>query len=74
VPHERIASRYGRTMKLLPRAMEQCDRTILFDNSYRYELDGPVKLVPFCEIVRLENMFEIRLETDLRVPSWFPPG
>src|SRR5687768_17536329 len=35
VPEDRIIARYDRSLALLPQAIEQSDRTVLFDNSYR---------------------------------------
>jgi predicted ABC-type ATPase len=50
VPEDRIVARYERTMALLPEAISLCDRTVLFDNSYRALEGGPVRLVPVCEV------------------------
>lgn len=49
VPVDRIISRYGRTMALLPEALLVCDRTILFDNSHR-EVGGGSDLRVLCEV------------------------
>lgn len=59
VPRDKIIKRYARSMKLLPKAVAQCDRAVLFDNSYRDEANGPVRLVPFCEIERRPDGFEL---------------
>jgi predicted ABC-type ATPase len=59
VPKDKIVKRYARCMKLLPKAVAQCDRAVLFDNSYRDEPAGPVRFVPFCEIERRPDGFEL---------------
>lgn len=77
VPKDRIAKRYYRTMSLLPEAIAQCDRVVLFDNSYRDSADGRVRLAPFCELVRQRErtargsaVFLIgRLDKD-HTPNW----
>lgn len=51
VPETRIIARYDRTLSLLPEAIDQSDRTVLFDNTFRSEPHGPVLLAPVCEIV-----------------------
>lgn len=52
VPEDRIVERYGRTMSLLPDAIAQCDRAVLFDNSYRLRNDeGPI-FQPYLELLR----------------------
>jgi predicted ABC-type ATPase len=51
VPPDRIIARYNRTMDLLPDAIRNADRVVLFDNSYRFESSGMVRLTPFAEIV-----------------------
>lgn len=53
VPEDRINKRWYRTMDLLQFAVEQCDRVVLFDNSYRDSAFEPVAFVPFCELTRL---------------------
>lgn len=52
VPEDRIAPRYRRCLELLPEALAQCDRAVLFDNSYRYQEGGPIRLTAFCDIRR----------------------
>lgn len=47
VPEDRIVARYARTMALLPGAMEAADRLVLFDNTRRVSVNGPVILRPF---------------------------
>jgi predicted ABC-type ATPase len=54
VPENRIGPRYTRSLELLPQAIAQCDRAVLFDNSYRVEPGGRIKLIPICEIRRIE--------------------
>jgi predicted ABC-type ATPase len=55
VPEDRIVKRYKRAMDLLPDAIRQCDRAVLFDNSYRAPDDGEPRLVPSCELVRMAD-------------------
>jgi len=50
VPEDRIVARYERTLGLLPEAISLCDRAVLFDNSYRTQKGGLVRLVPVSEI------------------------
>jgi predicted ABC-type ATPase len=70
VPEERIVSRYRRTLALLPDAIAQSDRVILFDNSYRDGPDSVVSLAPFCEISRKTGALVItRVQRD-KVPIW----
>ncbi|HEX3674130.1 MAG TPA: hypothetical protein VHU87_07625 [Rhizomicrobium sp.] len=59
VPEDRIVARYKTTMALLPKAVAECDRTVLFDNSYHDAPGGPVKLSPFCEIIRKSQKIEM---------------
>lgn len=60
VPEDRIVPRYERSLSLLPEAIEQCDRAILFDNSYRRREEAPVELVPICEVSRTGKGGEAR--------------
>lgn len=83
VPPDRIVQRYGRCLKLLPSALEQCDRAVLFDNSYRPTATdaGAPMLRAFCEVIRQGDQVEfthngaplyagtITLGTDM--PHWF---
>jgi predicted ABC-type ATPase len=55
VPEDRIVARYERCLALLPEALRECDRAVLFDNTYRKRPDARVQLVPFCEIRRTRN-------------------
>jgi hypothetical protein len=43
-------------MKLLPAAIAQCHRSVLFDNSYRPAPGAQVEMVPFQEIRRDDQM------------------
>lgn len=52
VPEDRIRDRYVKTIDLLPSALRQCDRAVLFDNTYRSSQDAHVVMTPFCEVVR----------------------
>jgi predicted ABC-type ATPase len=54
VPEDRIGPRYDRCLALLPDALAQCDRAVLFDNSYRSEARGPIRMIPFCEVRRID--------------------
>jgi predicted ABC-type ATPase len=75
VPHERIVSRYWRTLELLPHAALVARRTVLFDNSalvgYRANtlLPNPkAGLRPVGEMIGDGKDYEITLESD--VPAW----
>lgn len=52
VPEDRIRDRYVKTIGLLPSALRQCDRAVLFDNTYRSSQASHVAMTPFCEVVR----------------------
>lgn len=52
VPEDRIVARYERTLALLPEALNECDRAVLFDNSYRTRLGGQIALTPVAEYQR----------------------
>jgi predicted ABC-type ATPase len=52
VPKERIIDRYARTMALLPSALAECDRGVLFDNSFRSHAGQPVVMRSVCEVTR----------------------
>ncbi|HEY0302355.1 MAG TPA: zeta toxin family protein [Rhizomicrobium sp.] len=69
VPEDRIVARYRRTMGLLPDAIANCDRVVLFDNSYRDEAGG-ARLEPFCEIVRTAGKPSITRLVEGRIPNW----
>ncbi len=77
VPDDRIIARYSRAMTLLPLAIAQCDRVVLFDNSYRFLPDTQVVFEPFCEILLDGNesffrtgRFEVGAKVMLGVPRW----
>jgi predicted ABC-type ATPase len=75
VPHERIVSRYWRTLELLPHAALVVRRTVLFDNSALVGylantlLPNPkAGLRPVGEMIGDGKVYEITLESD--VPAW----
>lgn len=75
VPHERIVSRYWRTLELLPHAALVARHTVLFDNSalvgYHANtlLPNPkAGLRPVGEMIGDGKEYEITLELD--VPAW----
>ncbi len=68
VPHDRIVARYARTMALLPQAIAQSDRAVLFDNSYREGLGA--RLEPFCEVLRIGDRHRWRVVGGKSVPQW----
>jgi len=70
VPEDRIVARYGRTMALLPDAIAQCDRVVLFDNSYRESPNAPVKLVPFLELIREGDALVEKIVSE-NPPRWW---
>jgi len=73
VPENRIATRYQRSLQLLPAAAVQCNRVVLFDNSYRASPGGTVKLAPFCEILRDDpnrSKFSIVTRDTNHTPRW----
>jgi len=70
VPEDRIVARYARTMALLPDAVEQADRVVLFDNSTRAEARGPVILRPFL-MFDAASPAAVRIEHP--VPAWGGP-
>lgn len=55
VPEDRIILRYQRCLDLLPAAIRECDRLVMFDNSYRRKALLPVVLVPFCDVRRVSR-------------------
>ena len=52
VPEDRVRDRYERVMALLPEAMAECHRVVLFDNTYRAVAGGPAMLTPCVEMRR----------------------
>jgi hypothetical protein len=83
VPTDKIVERYQRCLALLPDALDQCDRAVLFDNSYRRtdDLSDAPMLNLFCEVVREARALVFRLPSGERlydgspdigdVPRWF---
>lgn len=71
VPHDRIVQRYSRTMKLLPDAIAECDRVLLFDNTYRITDGSPVLMTPFLDLLRRDGKLAL-LARDV-FPDWFDP-
>jgi predicted ABC-type ATPase len=69
VPEDRIVARYQRTLALLPKAVASCDRSVLFDNTYRATTSSHVRMTPFCEIEqRSEGLVLAKIVPP--VPSW----
>jgi predicted ABC-type ATPase len=71
VPEDRIVSRYERTLALLPQAIAQCDRAILFDNSYRDDTGRPVIQAPFFDADIGGDPAMLRVRRRGNVPAWF---
>jgi predicted ABC-type ATPase len=75
VPQDRIVARYQRTIALLPQAILQSDRALLFDNSFRYLPDQDVLLTPLCEIQIAQGTpgplkGKLRVRAGGRMPVW----
>ncbi len=69
----RISAGYERALNLLPEAILECDRVVLFDNSYRARPGEPVRLVPFAEILRKDGEL-ISQPKRGPLPDWFKPA
>jgi predicted ABC-type ATPase len=70
VPADRIVSRYHRSLALLPEAIEQCYRSVLFDNTYRMTSSGHVHLTPFCEIKVGGGRWWPKILPGAQIPIW----
>ncbi len=71
VPEDRIVGRYKRTLALLPEAIAACDRSVLYDNSYRADSESAVALTPFCEFDHYFGLLRRRLfVAPADVPHW----
>lgn|GEM_PF-3592820 len=69
MPEDRIRNRYERTLRFLPAAIAQADRTVLFDNSVRRAPDSPVIMRWFVEIVR-RSEDEVVIQRQPPIPKW----
>ena len=69
VPQDRVIARYERTMALLPEAIMQCDRAVLFDNTMRRLPDRDLAFEPFFEFTRTESGLQYHLLTTTP-PAW----
>lgn len=72
VPEDRIRARYVRTLALLPAALGEADRAVLFDNSYRTSFRKPVILRPFLELRRDGERAHLKLAPP--IPKWAAPA
>jgi predicted ABC-type ATPase len=71
VPVDRIIARYHRTLHLLPEAIRNSDKAVLFDNTQDRSSKPAAGLRPIMSLVRFEDRMKIDFQEDL--PNWSRP-